>query len=169
MRSKSDGPRPITGRALQSLGDRLRPIAASSRFVDLFAGHGRFGTAMLEEDAPFVLFVEKDRREAAAIAESTRRFGARARVMAADVFKLRWPDGDRFDVVFADPPFPDWEPGFFERLADTAAKLALPGGLFLVKAPKAVVPCPSRAPWRFRERVIFGESAFDFYDHDEAS
>jgi 16S rRNA (guanine966-N2)-methyltransferase len=165
---KSEGPRPITGRALQSLRDRLRPIAASSRFLDLFAGHGRFGLAMLEESAPGVVFVERDRREAAKIAEAARRYGDRARVVTGDAFRFR-PDGaERFDVVFADPPFPDWSPDTFERLAALAARVTETGGLFLVKAPKAMVPCPSRSPWVFRERVVFGDSAFDFYDHEEA-
>lgn len=162
------GPRPITGRALQSLRDRLRPRAGGSTFVDLFAGHGRFGLAMLEEDAPRVVFVEKDRKEAAGIAEAARRYGARALVVTADVFRFR-AGNEKFDVVFADPPFPDWRAGFFERLAALAQTLVAPGGLFLVKAPKAVVPCASLSPWIFRERVVFGDSAFDFYDYEDAS
>ena len=76
------------------------------RFADLYAGSGAVGIEAVSRGAAHTLLVESDARAAKAIRDNiaTLRIGPAARLAAG-------PDGEPYDVVFADPPYavPDAE------------------------------------------------------------
>jgi len=137
--------RPIGARALKSAGDTLRPYLADASVLDLYAGQGRFGLMTLEEGAASVVFVEKDKRHAAELKRAVARYETKALVVTADVFAYLAKNAQRFDLVFADPPFPDWSGDFASRLFSAALPHISPPGIFLVKHPSRVLlsDCPS--------------------------
>ena len=76
--------------------------------LDLYAGSGAVGLEALSRGAARVLLVESDARAAAVIKENIGAVALPGAAVAADrVERLlgRPPDGDGYDLVFADPPY----------------------------------------------------------------
>jgi 16S rRNA (guanine966-N2)-methyltransferase len=101
--------RPTADRVKKSLFDILRPVTGKS-FLDLFAGSGSVGLEALSQGGRRSIFVEKDIRLVKAIRTALDCLGysEQAEAMAADAQKglrLLVQRGERFDIVFADPPY----------------------------------------------------------------
>jgi 16S rRNA (guanine966-N2)-methyltransferase len=101
--------RPTADRVKESLFNILHSVEGSS-FLDLFAGSGNVGLEALSRGARFATFVEKDIRLVRALRGSLVQLGfaARAEVIAADAERglARFVQrGDRFDIIFVDPPY----------------------------------------------------------------
>jgi len=78
------------------------------RVLDLYAGSGAVGLEALSRGAARVLLVESDARAAAVIKANVGAVGLPGAAVAVDrVERLlgRPPDGDRYDLAFADPPY----------------------------------------------------------------
>ena len=132
--------RPTSDRAREGLFGTISSIAGpldGARVLDLYAGSGAVGLEALSRGARHVLLVEQDARAARVIRENIEAIGLPGAVLAADRVErvlARGPDGDRYDVVFADPPY---------ALADAAVGRALallaeggwlaPGALVIVE------------------------------------
>lgn len=109
--------RPTSDRAREGLfatvTSMIGPLAGA-RVLDLYAGSGAVGLEALSRGAEHVLLVEQDARAARVIRQNIEAIGLQGAVLAAsrvDRVLARGPDGDRYDVVFADPPYalPDAE------------------------------------------------------------
>jgi 16S rRNA (guanine966-N2)-methyltransferase len=101
--------RPTADRVKKSLFDILHPVTGKS-FLDLFAGSGNVGLESLSRGARFAVFVEKDVRLVEAIRKGAAQFGFsdRAEVIAADAERglgRLVQRKERFDIIFADPPY----------------------------------------------------------------
>ncbi|MES1934839.1 16S rRNA (guanine(966)-N(2))-methyltransferase RsmD [Salinisphaera hydrothermalis] len=102
------GLRPTPNRVRETLFNWLTPMLAGARCVDLFAGTGALGIEALSRGAAHAVFIERDRRAAAAIDAALATLGAtdRGRVLIADGTQpARHLAGERADIVFVDPPF----------------------------------------------------------------
>ena len=92
----------------ETLFNWLQPRIAGSRVLDLFAGSGALGLESLSRGASEVVFIEKDRRAAAAIEAIAREWQeSNARVVCESA--LGWlaaaTSTSTFDIVFLDPPY----------------------------------------------------------------
>jgi 16S rRNA (guanine966-N2)-methyltransferase len=101
--------RPTADRVKKSLFDILHPVAGKS-FLDLFAGSGNVGLEAISRGARFAIFMEKDIRLAEAIRTVLSQMGyaERAEVIHADALRglgCLVQKGERFDIIFADPPY----------------------------------------------------------------
>ncbi len=106
--------RPATARVRASIFSRLaaRTELAGARVLDLFAGSGSLGLEALSRGAAKAVFVDSSRAAATAIRDNLRVFGleGRAEVMVASVERaiaMLSARGERFDLVFVDPPYRD--------------------------------------------------------------
>jgi 16S rRNA (guanine(966)-N(2))-methyltransferase RsmD len=124
--------RPTAARLRQSLFDILSPRLPGCRFLDLFAGSGAIGLEALSRGAVHVTLVDEDReavdsirRNAAALAAA----GGEARVLRQDaraaVMGLA-AAGDRFDLVYLDPPYGS---DLYEPVLERVAPLLRDDGL----------------------------------------
>jgi 16S rRNA (guanine966-N2)-methyltransferase len=101
--------RPTADRIKESLFALLHPVEGAY-FLDLFAGCGNVGLEALSRGARRSVFVEKDPRLCDAVRSNLRLLGleSRGEVIAADskrgIMRLG-QRGDRFDILFADPPY----------------------------------------------------------------
>jgi 16S rRNA (guanine966-N2)-methyltransferase len=163
--------RPVGARALKSATDRLRPWLAGSRVLDLYAGQGRFGRSTLEEDAREVVFVELNSRTARELEELTAREADRRRVINQDVFHYlaRGAEVARYDLVFADPPFPFWSPEFEKKLMTAVIPWLAPEAIFLVKHPSGVLLSPADFGLTLWKDSLFGESRLSYLKYGEKS
>jgi 16S rRNA (guanine966-N2)-methyltransferase len=116
--------RPTAGRVRQTLFDILAPQIPGCRFLDCFAGGGAVGLEALSRGASRVVLVEAARAAVAVIEANRRALGAPGEVRvlrqeARAAIAALAARGERFDVVFLDPPYrsPLYEP-VLERIGE---------------------------------------------------
>ena len=136
-----EGARPTSSRARAALFDLLGPDRiAGARFLDLFAGTGAVGLEAVSRGAARAVLVEADAR---ALAKTLERLGEPAERVrlaagpAASALAALERSGERFDVIFADPPYASGRRK--ARLARAAALLA-PGGVLVVQSDARSAP-----------------------------
>ena len=104
------------GRATRPTADRVRETLFSMlasrlgdfedlQVADLFAGSGALGLEALSRGAAGATFVETDAQAAAAIRRNAEKLGAGERVRVIPGSALALPRSERFDLIFADPPY----------------------------------------------------------------
>ncbi|WP_433553087.1 16S rRNA (guanine(966)-N(2))-methyltransferase RsmD [Micromonospora zamorensis] len=111
------GTRPTSDRVREALFSAVEAEVDldGARFADLYAGSGAVGLEALSRGARHVLLVESDPRAARVIRENVAALqaGPAARLVTGKVATVlaAGPDGEPYDVVFADPPYavPDAE------------------------------------------------------------
>ncbi|HNX05124.1 MAG TPA: RsmD family RNA methyltransferase [Opitutales bacterium] len=132
--------RPATDMLRQAVFSSLGEAVAGARVMDLFAGTGAYGLESLSRGAASVRFVELDRsgvaaigRNLVAVCKSMKADPALCRVEMGDVFALR-PSGEKYDLIFADPPYAMIAAKARDILRVAADNLA-PAGLFVFEMP----------------------------------
>lgn len=103
--------RPTSDRVRESLFNLLEArgdvALAGSRVLDLFAGTGALGLEALSRGAAHVTFVDDGTKARALLRENVSRARAQgiAKVWRRDATRLGDARGQRFDLVFLDPPY----------------------------------------------------------------
>jgi 16S rRNA (guanine966-N2)-methyltransferase len=104
--------RPITDRVKESLFMVLQnyDLLAGARAADLFCGVGSLGLEALSRGAAWMTFVEKNPAIADVLEKNIVKaaFEKQSRVVRASAFAVGAPlapGGERYDLVFADPPY----------------------------------------------------------------
>jgi 16S rRNA (guanine966-N2)-methyltransferase len=139
-----NGTRPTSDRAREGLfASLLSELGGFGglRVLDLYAGSGAVGLEALSRGAASVLLVESDARAAAVARSNIDAVALPGASVATDrVERLlsRAPDGGRYDLAFADPPYaaPD---------AAVTAVLGLLGGGWLAGDALVVVERATRS------------------------
>lgn len=159
--------RPTADQVRIALMDTLAPRLPGARVLDLFAGAGGVGLEALSRGAAHATFVEQDARAVAALRDNVTALGvgAAARVKRGDVLRelqALYQAGERFDVVFLDPPYES-------SLVESALESLGGGGLLLGEGWVIVQHFTKRPPaerigalFAFRTRR-FGETTLTFY------
>jgi 16S rRNA (guanine966-N2)-methyltransferase len=138
------GTRPTSDRAREGLFASLLSALGGLdglRVLDLYAGSGAVGLEALSRGAASVLLVESDARAAAvarANAATVALPGATVAVDRVERLLARPPDGGRYDLVFADPPYAVQGPA-------VTAVLGQLGGGWLADGALAVVERATRS------------------------
>jgi 16S rRNA (guanine(966)-N(2))-methyltransferase RsmD len=104
--------RPTSDRVREALFSTLASLTelTGARFADLYAGSGAVGLEALSRGAAAVLLVEADPKAARIIRQNIALLGVGrdAHVVTgkvATVLEAGPPDGQPYDIVFADPPY----------------------------------------------------------------
>jgi 16S rRNA (guanine966-N2)-methyltransferase len=105
-----DATRPTGARVRQTLFDILAPVLPGCRFLDAFAGGGGVGIEALSRGARRVVLVDEGRSAIEAIHANLALVpgGSAAAVLRQDAraaLPALLARGERFDVVFLDPPY----------------------------------------------------------------
>jgi 16S rRNA (guanine(966)-N(2))-methyltransferase RsmD len=146
--------------------DTLMPYLERGPFLDLFAGAGGVGIEALSRGAPSAIFVEQDGAALRALRDNVERLGLgeRARVVRADAARAvadLAAGGERFAVVFLDPPY---EAPRAAAALDAVAvgDVLLPGAVVVLQHRTKAPPPPSPgalALWKARR---FGDTTLTF-------
>ncbi|MBU1744845.1 MAG: 16S rRNA (guanine(966)-N(2))-methyltransferase RsmD [Proteobacteria bacterium] len=158
--------RPTADRVKESLFNILHSVEGTS-FLDLFAGSGNVGLEALSRGARFATFVEKDIRLVHALQESLVQLGfaARAEVIAADAERglgRLVQRGNRFDIIFTDPPY---DQGLvLETLAWPDMRKALTeNGIIVIQHSAREKPDGLQAqPWVVADQRRYGDTVLTF-------
>jgi pantetheine-phosphate adenylyltransferase/16S rRNA (guanine(966)-N(2))-methyltransferase RsmD len=136
------GVRPTSDRVRESLFNSLGQFFEGGGVLDLYAGTGALAIEALSRGSGYAVFVERDRGARAVIHENLRRtgFADRAEVLGGEVEAVLGRlvgRGDRFDLIFADPPYRIAAEvgGILHRLRSLLA----PGGRVAIESGEAPV------------------------------
>ena len=130
------------------------------RVLDLFSGTGNISMEFASRGAAQVISVDRSVHCVNYLKDTARQHGlTNIKVYKDDVFKYLQLETDKFDLVFADPPYdlnriPELPKAIFER------ELLLPGGLLIVEHQS--MQNLSNHP-AFSEQRKYGHSSFSFF------
>jgi 16S rRNA (guanine966-N2)-methyltransferase len=166
--------RPTMDRVKAAIFSSLGPAIIDARVLDLFAGTGALGIEALSRGAASAFFVEQNRAACRAIEQNFIRTKLRGRVRQQDVFtflKQAAPD-QRYDFIFADPPYDPSESGeTFSRLLldhEKLPQLLEPGGTFVLeKRPEEQLTSPGL--WQIVRARTYGATEVLFLQHPNPS
>ncbi len=98
--------RPTTDHVKQAMFNILQFDLEGRRILDLFGGTGQLGIEALSRGAREVVFVDSSRTAVALIRENLKRCALQAGVIQMNALQYL-ERGEKFDVVFIDPPYDD--------------------------------------------------------------
>lgn len=164
--------RPTMDRVKAAIFSSLHTRIIGARVLDLFAGTGALGIEALSRGAATALFVEENPEAARAIESNFTRTKLRGRVSVQEVFSFleRTRTKERFDFIFADPPYEKTRSGGeFTRLLLENEKLAAllePDGLFILEKRPEEKLAPLRL-WEVVRAKRYGATEVLFLRHAE--
>ena len=156
--------RPTTDKVKESLFNIIQFDLEGRRVLDLFGGTGAMALEALSRGAARAVIVDSARQAAAAIERNARAvlgegYAERARIVRADYrAAIERLAGERFDLVFLDPPY---EAGLLEPAVAhlTAFDILNPHGIIVAEHPAdRSLPAPA-APYRVRRTYRYGRIA----------
>lgn len=170
------GTRPTDSRSREMLFNILGERVVGGRLLDLYAGTGAVGLEAMSRGAAQVVFVEQNAVAARIIRENVKILGwlEQTQVWQTTVksaLNQLLVKGERFDIVFADPPFirPQELDDLGVRLDNCAELLHNVGGqwpaIFVLQHHWKARPVLSPR-FALRQERRAGESLLSFYDVD---
>ena len=153
------GLRPTPDRVRETLFNWLGQRLDGLRCLDLFAGSGALGFEAASRGAARVVMVEQDRAAHAALQVFQNSILSKnTELVLGDAFAYLAKSGERFDVVFLDPPFR--QNALPEVLTQLPARL-VQGARVYLEAPGPVEP---RAPWHELKRSRAGQVSYQLLE-----
>jgi len=154
--------RPTTDLAKEALFNILQNQVEfeGMRVLDLFSGTGNIALEFASRDAKEVVAVDRSIHCVNYLKETATKHGlTNIKVYKEDVFKYLAFETERFDLVFADPPYdlnrlPEIPGIVFDK------NLLLPGGVLIVEHQS--MQNLSKHP-AFAEQRRYGHSSFSFF------
>jgi 16S rRNA (guanine(966)-N(2))-methyltransferase RsmD len=131
------------------------------RVLDLYAGSGAFGLEAVSRGASGAVLIEL---HTAVLDRTVERLGSPAEVevlrgSVEEALSFLMRRGDRFDLVFSDPPY-----ALSRRQAFPTAALGLvaPGGLLVAQVDRLKEPPGEPDGWTLLKRRDYGRNVFLF-------
>lgn len=114
--------RPTTDKVKESLFNIIQFDIEGRRVLDLFAGTGQLGIECLSRGAAHCTFVDLRREAVALVRENLEwtRLADQAAVVQGDYLAYLTRCGEKFDLIFLDPPY---ESGLLEKAVSTIAEI----------------------------------------------
>lgn len=102
-----DATRPTGEKVKESLFSAIQFDIEGRRVLDLFAGSGQLGIEALSRGAAGCVFVDKNTEAVKIIRQNLLHTGLaeKSQVLGTDALTYLTRPGDRFDLVFLDPPY----------------------------------------------------------------
>ena len=151
--------RPTPDRVRETLFNWLGQTLEEKSCLDLFAGSGALGFEAASRRAARVVMVENDRAVFSSLKKTSELIGTKqVELVLADAFDYLERGGERFDVVFLDPPFrQNALPALLERLPPRLA----PAARVYVEA---VAPLEAGDAWRELKRSRAGQVSYQLLE-----
>ncbi|MEM7261311.1 MAG: 16S rRNA (guanine(966)-N(2))-methyltransferase RsmD [Planctomycetota bacterium] len=163
--------RPMRTRVREAMFNHLATRVRGARFLDVFAGSGAIGIEALSRGAHRAVLVENG----ATVLPILRRnvanldLGKRCEILTADIHR----EGigalvreDPFDLVFLDPPFPDFRGGPHPRTlleAIVASRVLVDGGLIGCERPSDLSADEDPPGSEIEFRREYGDTTLEFW------
>ena len=141
---EGDKTRPTTDKVKEALFSIIQADVPGSKFLDLFAGSGQIGIEALSRGAEHVTLVERSGQAAAIIAKNIAKIRMENsdelrfhKKSVAQALELLGQAGEKFDIIFMDPPYKD-VPVRLEEATKLIAEFNMlaEGGMLIVEHDK---------------------------------
>lgn len=132
--------RPTSDKVREAVFNILPQDFPFRKVLDLFAGTGAMGIEALSRGAEDAVFVDKGREAAGLIKNNLEACSLDARVFTRDVLSsisILARKGERFDLVFIDPPYDTALVEETLKLIDSTGLLS-PGGVIVAESSRRV-------------------------------
>jgi 16S rRNA (guanine966-N2)-methyltransferase len=153
----------VKGTIFNMLQNRLRLNGA--RVLDLFAGTGSLGMEAISRGALLVVFVDTNVALLNTITDNAAVLGCAdsCRIVQADALSYAQASQDRFDLIFADPPYA------YERTLEIPqtifdGELLSPVGILIIEHTQRAVFSPSQQ-YEIAIEKKFGNTRLSFFVH----
>jgi 16S rRNA (guanine(966)-N(2))-methyltransferase RsmD len=157
--------RPATDRVKGSIFNMLqnRLALGGASVLDLFAGSGSLGFEALSRGAAAVVFVDDAPDALELIEENAAMLGCvdQCQIIQADAVRYVSSAGEKFDLIFADPPYA--YPGTPSIPEAVFARKLLKNGGFLIIEHSRKGSFPSSPLYTVSERREFGNTHVSFF------
>jgi len=158
--------RPTSDKVKEAIFDQLESKWVTSwedlRVLDLFAGSGGLGMECLSRGAKHVVYVDHHLATVKTLKKSIESFEVldRSEILCKGALDaIRWLDqrGDRFDLIFLDPPYrEDWVLASLSALQNHP--LLSKKGLVVAEHDKRELISPSQAVWKLEGSRRYGDT-----------
>ncbi len=126
--------RPTTEMAKEGIFSAVQFELVGAEVLDLFSGTGQLALEAVSRGAASAVCVENARRAADIIRQNAERtkFSAECRVVVSDAFAYLKNTAQKFNVIFADPPYGQ---GLSEKVVEKVLEYDVlkPGGILIVE------------------------------------
>ena len=125
-----DATRPTGEKVKESLFSAIQFDIEGRRVLDLFAGSGQLGIEALSRGASGCVFVDKNTEAVKIIKQNLQHTGLmeKSQVLGTDALSYLTRPGDRFDLVFLDPPYAS---DLLTQVLDRVEPLVNDGGIII--------------------------------------
>jgi 16S rRNA (guanine966-N2)-methyltransferase len=138
----SEGTRPMTGRAKESVFSILAARLKGADVLDLYAGSGALGLEALSRGAASAVFVEQDRAAVRIIDTNIESVGLGGTVTRGSLPGIMASVNGSFDLVFVDPPYADTDSSVTDILDAMDEVLADDGIIVVHRRARSGVEIP---------------------------
>lgn len=159
--------RPTADRVRETLFNVLGQFLDGQAVLDLYAGTGALGLEALSRGAGKAVLVDQDREALALCRQNTDflGFGAQVEILSQPVDRALTAlgrRGERFELVFADPPY---AARVVETVLEgvTGAGLLTPGAMVVVEHDKREPAPEAHAGLTREDQRRFGDTLVSFY------
>ncbi len=131
-----DATRPTGEKVKESLFSAIQFDIEGRRVLDLFAGSGQLGIEALSRGASGCVFVDKNTEAVKVIRQNLQHTGLaeKSQVLGTDALSYLTRPGDRFDLVFLDPPYAS---KMLLQVLEKVAPLVNDGGIIVCETDDA--------------------------------
>jgi len=164
--------RPTSDKVREAVFDILQSRSPCERALDLFAGTGAMGIEALSRGASGAVFVDSDNAAVGVIYKNLASCGLEncSRVMKRDVksaLRSLARSGDRFDLIFVDPPYASTLSAEALKEIDSLHLLA-PGGTVVVECSRrGPLPPDELEGIRLADERGYGDTIVRFYEEKD--
>jgi len=156
--------RPTADMVKESMFNIIQFDIEGRRVLDLFGGTGQLGIEALSRGAAHCTFVDVRRDAAALIRENLEWTGLheKARVVQSDYLAFLTRGGEKFDLVFLDPPY---DSGLLEKALETIVTIDILSGNGIIlceSAADAILP-PIDPPYEKYREYRYGKTKITLY------
>lgn len=133
-----DNTRPTGEKVKESIFSAIQFDIEGRRVLDLFAGSGQLGIEALSRGAAGCVFVDKNTDAVQIIRRNLQhtKLSEKAQVLGTDALSYLTRPGERFDLVFLDPPYAS---EMLLPVLEKVAPLVNDGGLILCETDDTIV------------------------------
>ena len=159
-----DAIRPTTDHVKQAMFNILQFDLEGRRVLDLFGGTGQLGIEALSRGAREAVFTDSSRQSIALIRENLKRCNLKGTVIQTDVLRYL-STGERFDVIFFDPPY---DAGLYGEVLKriNAVDNLTEGGIIVCEARASGELPEMQAPYRKLRERKYGSVKICLYTRD---
>lgn len=150
--------RPTTDKVKESMFNIIQFELEGRRVLDLFGGTGQLGLEALSRGAVHCTFVDQRRDAVALVRENAAvcGFQDRARVVQGDALSFLASCGEKFDVIFLDPPY---QTDLLERSMEAIARFDILNehGIIVCESAADKVLPPLAPPYELGREYRYGK------------